>query len=156
MARKEANLAPRINNRRAFHDYHIDAKLECGIALKGTEVKSLRAGLAQMHDAFARVENGELWLYNLYIDHYKQAAAVYNHEPLRSRKLLVHKREIKRLQSATKEKGTSLIPLAIYFKEGRAKLELAVGHGKRQYDKRASIKKKEMDRDLHRGMMRRG
>jgi SsrA-binding protein len=157
MAGKDAqNLSPRINNRRALHDYHIDAKLECGIALKGTEVKSLRLGLAQLHEAFARIEDGELWLYGLHIDPYKQAAMVFNHEPTRSRKLLAHRREIKRLVSATREKGTTLIPLAIYFKEGIAKLELAVARGKQHHDKRASIKKKEMDRDLRRSTMRRG
>lgn len=152
MARKDVqNQSPRINNRRALHDYHIDAKLECGMALKGTEVKSLRQGLAQLHEAFARIEDGELWLYGLHIDPYKQAAMVFNHEPARSRKLLVHRREIKRLMDATREKGTTLIPLAIYFNEkGVAKLELAVGRGKQQHDKRASIKKKEQDRDLRR------
>lgn len=157
MARKDAqNLSPRINNRRALHDYHIDAKLECGMALKGTEVKSLRLGLAQLHEAFARIENGELWLYGLHIDPYKQAAMVFNHEPTRSRKLLAHRREIKRLADATREKGTTLIPLAIYFNnEGVAKIELAVGRGKQAHDKRASIKKKEMDRDLRRVTMRR-
>jgi len=152
MARKDAQkVSPRINNRRALHDYHIDAKLECGMALKGTEVKSLRLGLAQLHEAFARIEDGELWLYGLHIDPYKQAAMVFNHEPARSRKLLVHRREIKRLENATREKGTTMIPLAIYFNaEGVAKLELAVGRGKQQHDKRASIKKKEQDRDLRR------
>lgn len=152
MARKDVqNQSLRINNRRALHDYHIDAKLECGMALKGTEVKSLRQGLAQLHEAFARIEDGELWLYGLHIDPYKQAAMVFNHEPARSRKLLVHRREIKRLMDATREKGTTLIPLAIYFNEkGVAKLELAVGRGKQQHDKRASIKKKEQDRDLRR------
>lgn len=156
MARKdEQNLSPRINNRRALHDYHIDSKLECGIALQGTEVKALRLGHAQLHEAFARVENGELWLYGLHIDPYRQAAAMYNHQPERSRKLLAHRREIKKLAAATKEKGMTLIPLAIYFMEGRAKLELAVAHGKQSHDKRASIKKKEMDRDLRRTMMRR-
>jgi SsrA-binding protein len=157
MARKDAqNLSPRINNRRALHDYHIDAKLECGMALKGTEVKSLRLGLAQLHEAFARIENGELWLYGLHIDPYKQAAMVFNHEPARSRKLLAHRREIKRLADATREKGTTLIPLAIYFNDdGVAKIELAVGRGKQAHDKRASIKKKEMDRDLRRLTMKR-
>jgi SsrA-binding protein len=157
MARKDAqNLSPRINNRRALHDYHIDAKLECGMALKGTEVKSLRMGLAQLHEAFARIENGELWLYGLHIDPYKQAAMHFNHEPARSRKLLVHKREIKRLADATREKGTTLIPLAIFFNDaGIAKMELAVGRGKQQHDKRASIKKKEQDRDLRRLTTRR-
>jgi SsrA-binding protein len=157
MARaNDAHSAIRINNRKALHDYHIDAKLECGIALQGTEVKVLRLGQAQLHEAFARVENGELWLYGLHIDPYKQAAAMFNHQPVRSRKLLAHRREIKKLEDATREKGTTLIPLAIYFKDGRAKVELGVGHGKQHHDKRASIKKKEQDRELRRSMMRRG
>src|SRR3954466_4813106 len=135
MAGKDAqNLSPRINNRRALHDYHIDAKLECGIALKGTEGKSLRLGVAQLHEAFARIEDGELWLYGLHIDPYKKAAMAYNHEPTRSRKLLIHRRELKRLAEATREKGTTLVPLAIYFNErGIAKLELAVGRGKQYH-----------------------
>jgi SsrA-binding protein len=158
MARKDAqNLSPRINNRRALHDYHIDAKLECGLALRGSEVKSLRDGTAQLHEAFARIENGELWLYGLHIDPYKQAAIAFNHEPTRSRKLLVHRREIKRLADATRERGTTLIPLAIYFNDrGIAKIEIAVARGKAHHDKRAAIKKKEMDRELRRGAMRRG
>ena len=152
----QKNLSPRINNRKALHDYHIDAKLECGLALRGSEVKSLRDGTAQLHEAFARIENGELWLYGLHIDPYKKAAAMFNHEPTRSRKLLVHKREIKRLIDATREKGTTLVPLAIYFNNrGIAKLELAVAHGTQHHDQRASIKKKEMDRDLRRATMRR-
>src|ERR1700733_4834697 len=126
----------RINNRKALHDYHIDAKLECGIALQGTEVKVLRLGQAQLHEAFARVENGELWLYGLHIDPYKQAAAMFNHQPVRSRKLLAHRREIRKLEDATRERGTTLIPLAIYFKGGRAKVEIAVARGKQVHDKR--------------------
>src|SRR5438270_238010 len=114
MARKDAkNDAPRINNRRALHEYFIEAKLECGLALVGTEVKVLREGKAQLHDAFARVEDGELWIYGLHIDPYTKAAAQFQHPPTRSRKLLAHRREIKKLQAATREKGTTLIPLAI-------------------------------------------
>lgn len=142
------NLAPRIANRRAFHDYHIDSKLECGIALVGSEVKSLRMGLGQLQDAFVRVENGRLVLHGAYIDPYKQAALVYNHDPRRVRYLLAHKREIRKLEREQEQRGVTLIPLAIYFKDGRAKVEVAVAKGKQQYDKRAAIKKKETDRDL--------
>jgi len=157
MARQDdPSSGPRINNRKSLHEYHIDAKLECGIALVGTEVKVLRLGQAQLHEAFARVENGELWLYGLHIDPYKQAAAMFNHQPVRSRKLLAHRREIRKLEDATRERGTTLIPLAIYFKGGRAKVEIGVGRGKHFHDKRAAIKKKEQDRDLRRSMMRRG
>ena len=157
MPRKDVhNPGPRINNRRALHEYHIEAKLECGMALRGTEVKSLRDGTAQLHEAFARIEDGELWLYGLHIDPYKKAALSFNHEPARSRKLLVHRREIKRLMDATREKGTTLVPLAIYFNErGVAKIEIAVARGKQSHDKRASIKKKEMDRDLRKMTMTR-
>ena len=151
---KRDNLAPRINNRRALHEYHIDARLECGIVLLGSEVKSLRAGRAQLHDAFARVERGELILHDLHIDPYEKAS-VANHVPAAERKLLAHRREIKKLEAATQERGTTLIPLAIYFKDGRAKVELAVARGKQHFDKRASIKEREMDRDLRRAMSHR-
>jgi SsrA-binding protein len=150
-----SNNSPRIENRRAWHDYHIEAKLECGMALMGSEVKSLRNGKALLNESFARIEHGELILHGLHIDPYEKAAGVNNHEPLRDRKLLVHKRELRRLLDALKVKGTTLIPLSIYFKEGRAKLELAVARGKRQHDKRDAIKKKDMDRELRRVQMQR-
>src|SRR5215213_4735376 len=156
MAGKSANLSPRITNRRAMHDYFIEAKLECGIVLVGSEVKSLRNGKAQLHESFARIENGKLILHNAHIDPYDKAALVYNHEPTRDRVLLVHKREIRKLQDETKDHGTTLIPLSIYFKDGRAKVELGVAKGKQQHDKRATIKKKEADRELRRMMSRRG
>ena len=157
MSKGAANLSPRIVNRRAMHDYFIEAKIECGIVLVGSEVKSLRNGKAQLHDSFARVEKGgRLILYRAHIDPYDKAAIVYNHEPTRDRILLVHKREIHKLANETKERGTSLIPLAIYFKDGRAKLELGVAKGKQQHDKRATIKKKEADRELRRMMSKRG
>jgi SsrA-binding protein len=144
------NLAPRIVNRRALHDYHIDAKLECGIALVGSEVKALRHGLAQLQEAYCRVEHGRLVLHGAHIDPYKQAAIVYNHEPRRPRYLLAHKREIRKLAAAQDERGVTLIPLAIYFKDGRAKVEIAIAKGKQAWDKRAAIKKKESDRELRR------
>ena len=155
MPRPHANLSPRIENRRAWHDYHIDAKLECGMALVGSEVKALREGKAQLQDAFARVENGELILYQCHIDPYTKAALAYNHEPTRPRKLLAHRREIKKLDNETQQRGTTLIPLAIYFKDGRAKVELGVARGKQQHDKRDAIRKKEMDRELRRAMSHR-
>jgi SsrA-binding protein len=151
----KSNLSPRIANRRALHDYFIDAKIECGIVLVGSEVKSLRLGRAQLNESFARVERGQLILHGCHIDPYEKSAMVYNHEPLRERKLLAHKREIKKLSDASAERGVTLVPLAIYFKGGRAKLELGVGRGKRQHDKRESIKKKEMDRELRRAMTHR-
>ncbi len=156
MAKGKANVSPRIENRRALHEYFIDAKLECGIALVGSEVKSLRAGKAQLQDAYAKILNGELFLVGAHIDPYEKAALAYNHEPRRDRKLLVHKRELKKLVGESAERGTTLVPLAIYFKGGRAKVEIGVARGKQQHDKRASIKKKEMDREIRRAMTQRG
>jgi SsrA-binding protein len=145
---QKTNDAPRINNRRALHEYTITAKLECGIVLAGSEVKALRQGKATLQEAFARVEpDNQLTLYGLHIDPYDKAN-LYNHEPIRPRRLLAHKREIKKLAGETREKGTALIPLAIYFKEGRAKVEIAVGHGRKHHDKRDAIRKREMDREL--------
>lgn len=152
-AKDSGNTAPLITNRRALHDYFITHKIECGMILVGSEVKSLRDGHAQLGEAFARIENGTLILHNCHIDPYAKASIVYNHDPRRERKLLVHKRELKKLAGETDVKGTTLIPLAIYFKDGRAKLELGVAKGKQQFDKRATIKKKEMDRELRRQTM---
>ena len=149
------NLSPRIENRRAWHEFHIEAKLECGIALQGSEVKALREGKAQLQDSFARVEQGKLIMYQCHIDPYTKAALAYNHEPTRPRTLLAHRREIKKLETETMQRGTTLIPLAIYFKDGRAKVELGVAKGKQQHDKRDAIRKKEMDRELRRAMSHR-
>lgn len=149
------NLSPRIENRRAWHEYHVESKLECGIVLQGSEVKSLREGKAQFNDAFARVERGELVMYQCHIDPYEKSALVYNHEPTRPRRLLAHRREIKKIEKETQVKGTTLVPLAIYFKDGRAKVEIGVVKGKQHHDKRESIKKKEMDRELRRAMSQR-
>ena len=151
--RPEGNFSPRISNRRAMHDYFSTAKIECGIALLGSEVKSLRLGRCQLSESFARVEHGELILHGCHIDPYEKA--FIGHEPLRERKLLVHKRELRRLEEETAKRGTTLIPLAIYFKNGRAKLELGVAHGKQQHDKRESIKRKEQDREMRRAMSHR-
>ena len=155
MAKGKDNVSPRISNRRALHDYFISAKLECGIALVGSEVKSLRDGKAQLQDAYAHIDNGQLYLHGAHIDPYEKAALAYNHDPRRPRKLLAHRREIKKLEGETAVKGTTLIPLAIYFKNGRAKVEIGVARGKQQHDKRDSIRKKEMDRELRRVMSRR-
>ena len=156
MAGKEKpNLSPRINNRRALHDYTILAKIECGIALQGSEVKSLRQGKANLQESYAAIERGELILHQCHIDPYEKATLAWNHDPLRRRKLLAHRREIKKLVDETKEGHTTLIPLAIYFKDGRAKVELGVAKGKKQHDKRQSIKTKEMDREMRRAMTHR-
>jgi SsrA-binding protein len=154
MPKPSANNTTRIVNRRASHEYHIDAKLECGIALLGSEVKSLRDGKAQIGDAFARVDGGQLMLHNAHIDPYGPATR-YNHEPKRERRLLAHRREIRKLEQAMTTKGVTLIPLAFYFKDGRAKVEIGVARGKQQHDKRDSIRKKEQDRELRRIMSKR-
>jgi SsrA-binding protein len=151
---KRNNLAPRISNRKAHLDYFIEAKLECGIALTGSEVKSLRNGKASIGDAFARVEGNHLILYDAHIDMYDQASYL-NHLPKRERVLLAHKREIKKLEKQTAEKGVTLIPLAFYFKDGKVKVELAVARGKQMHDKRATIKENEMKRELKRQMTKR-
>jgi SsrA-binding protein len=151
---KRANMAPRISNKRAMHDYHISGKLECGMVLVGSEVKSLRNGKAHLQEAFARVENSELILHGMHIEPYDQAS-VYNHLPTRDRKLLIHRREIRRLEQETQQKGTTLIPLAVYFKNGRVKVELGVARGKREHDKRDAIRRKEQDREIRRAMSHR-
>jgi SsrA-binding protein len=148
--KRKENLSPRIDNKRAFHEFFIEAKVECGIVLLGSEVKSLRYGKAQINEAFARIERGQLVLHNAHIDPYSLGNA--HHEPLRERKLLVHKRELRRLENELKVKGTTLVPLAVYFLNGRAKVEIGVARGKQQFDKRATIKKKEQDRELRRAM----
>jgi SsrA-binding protein len=136
-------------NRRARHDFHIEETFEAGVALTGSEVKSLRAGKAQLKDSYGRIERGEVWLFNAHISPYA-AAAQFGHEPTRSRKLLLHRREIQHLIGKVKERGLTLIPLRLYFKEGRAKVELAVARGKKLYDKRASIKEREARREVDR------
>jgi SsrA-binding protein len=154
--KKGASNTPRIANRRALHDYFISAKIECGIVLRGTEVKSLRQGHAQLAEAYARIERGgQLVLHGCHIDPYDKASAQANHEPLRERILLVHKREIRKLESELRQRGTTLIPLAIYFKSGMAKLELGVARGKQQHDKRDTIRRKEQDREMRRMMSQR-
>jgi len=148
-------FAPLISNRRALHEYFVEAKLECGVVLFGTEVKSLRMGKATLQDSFARVEHGELYLLNCHIDPYDKASIVYSHEPKRDRKLLVHRRELKRLANELQQPGTTLIPLSIYWKDGRAKVELAIARGKQRFDKRDSIKRREQDREIRRAMSKR-
>ena len=125
-------------NRRAYHDYNIEESIEAGIVLKGTEIKSLRAGRANLSQAYARLEDGEMWLFNAHIAHY-EGGNRYNHEPTRPRKLLLHHAEINRLAGKAAEKGFTLVPLKLYLKRHRAKLELRLGKGKRFHDKRQSI-----------------
>ena len=140
-------------NKKAFHEYHIDATYEAGMVLSGPEVKSLRAGRANIRDGYVRIDSkGEAYLYNVHISLYTFATHNPN-EPLRSRKLLLHQREIKKLIGKLNEKGLALIPLKIYFKEnGRAKVELGLARGKRQYDKRATLKEQQTNREIQRAM----
>jgi SsrA-binding protein len=157
MPRKDhPNFSPRIVNRRAFHEYEITAKLECGIALTGSEVKSLRQGHANLQEAFARVEKGNLVLHGMHIDPYEKATLAWNHDPNRERRLLAHRREIRKLESELKTTSATLIPLTVYFKGGLVKVEIGVGRGKKLHDKRETIKRKEQDRELRRLMSRRG
>jgi SsrA-binding protein len=141
-------------NRKARYDYEVLETVEAGIALIGPEVKSLRAGHANLSDAYATVQRGELWLRNLHISPYVQAGSA-NAEPTRERKLLLHRREIQRLGQRTAERGLTLVPLSLYWKGGRAKVELAVVRGKRRYDKRQAIRSREERRDMDR-VLRRG
>ena len=140
-------------NRKARHEYAIDEALEAGLALVGSEVKSIRDGRIVLTDAYATVENGEAWLHQLDIGVYAFAHA-RNHDPRRKRKLLLHKREIERLAMKVRDKGYTLIPLSLYEKEGRVKVELALVHGKQEWDRREDVKKREAQRDIDRGMMR--
>ncbi len=139
-------------NRKAFHDYHIEDRLEAGIVLRGTEVKSLRDGLVNLRDSYASVNNGEVFLHNCHINPYSHGN-ILNHEPLRTRKLLLHQKEITKLIGQTQQKGLTLIPLRIYFSpRGHAKVELALAKGKKQYDRRATIKEREAGREVERAM----
>jgi SsrA-binding protein len=136
-------------NKKANHDFSIEETYEAGIVLQGTEIKSIRNGRVQLKDSFARVEHGEVYLHNMHISPYEQGNR-YNHEPLRTRKLLLHRREIVKLIGATKEEGYALVPLKMYLKNGYAKVLIGLGKGKRKYDKREDLKKKEAKRDIER------
>ncbi len=148
------NVKTVTENRKARHHYHILETYEAGLALTGTEVKSLRAGKANLQDSFARVENGELMLYNMHISPYKQGNQ-FNHEPKRTRRLLMHKHEILRLLGKTREKGLALIPLKVYFKRGLAKVELALAKGKKLYDRRQEIADRDAKREMERALKER-
>ena len=136
-------------NRKARHNYFIEDKFEAGMVLKGTEVKSLRLGRAHLKDSYARIVNGEVFVHQMHIGAYP-FAYYGNHDPLRPRKLLLHKNEIKKLYSKVNEKGSSLIPLRVYFKGGKVKITLAIAKGKRKYDKRETIRKRDEKRELDR------
>lgn len=138
-------------NRRARHEYFVEDSYEAGIALVGTEVKSLRAGRVNLMDAYAKVVNGEVWLYSAHISAWEKASR-FNHDPVRPRKLLLHRREIAVLAEETQQKGLALIPLRMYWSKGRAKVELGVCKGKKLHDKRDTLKERESRRDIERAL----
>jgi SsrA-binding protein len=139
-------------NRKAFHDYAIEEKLEAGLMLRGTEVKSLREGKVNLRDSYASVDRGEIYLHNCHISPYSHGN-IMNHDPLRSRKLLLHRKEINKLLGKTQQKGLTIVPLRVYFSpRGHAKVELALAKGKKQYDRREAIKDREAGREVERAM----
>jgi SsrA-binding protein len=143
-------------NRRARHDYDVLSTIEAGIALVGTEVKSLRAGHIQLKDSYARVEDGEVWLVGVHVAPYEHSDGFGGHDPERRRKLLLHRSEIDQLTGKVREQALTLIPLAVYFRNGKAKVELGLAKGRRQYDKRHAIATRDANREAERAMARRG
>lgn len=146
--------SPVLRNKKARFNYHIEDTLEAGISLLGSEVKALRDGKGNLEEAFARIRDGEVFLLNMHIGAYEQARE--QHEPRRTRKLLLHKREINRTLGRATDKGYTLVPLKLYWKRGKAKIELAIARGKEQFDKRESLKKRDAQREIERAMSRRG
>jgi SsrA-binding protein len=145
------NIKVVATNRKAHHDYSIEDTFEAGIALTGSEIKSIRAGRVNLRDGFALFQRGELWLQNCHIASYDPASRE-NHDPLRPRKLLMHRRELNRLEGRTRERGFTIVPLRMYLKRGLAKVEIALARGKKQYDKRESIAEKDAGREMQRAM----
>ena len=146
---KKDNVKILASNRKARHEYFIEDTIEAGIVLKGTEVKSIRQGRINVKESYAIVENGEVFIYNMHISPYEQGN-IYNVDPIRKRKLLLHKREIRKLEAQVMQKGYTLIPLTVYIKDGLVKVELALGKGKKLYDKREDIAKKDAMRKIER------
>lgn len=144
MAKESMKLV--ANNKKAYHDYFVDEKYEAGLVLHGTEVKSLRMGKCSIKEAFIRIEDGEVWVYGMHISPYEMGN-IFNKDPLRPKKLLMHKSEINKLLGKIKEKGITLVPLSVYFKDGRAKIEIGLCRGKKLYDKRQDIAKKDQKRE---------
>ena len=155
MAGKEKNDQNVIaQNKRARHDYFIEETFEAGIVLKGTEIKSMRAGRMNLKDSFARISNGEAYLHNAHISEYEQGNR-YNHDPVRARKLLLHKKEINQLIGQTQQKGYSIVPLKVYLKNGFAKVLIGVAKGKKNYDKRETLKRQDAKREVDRALRER-
>lgn len=154
MGQKNAGIKIACENRKARHDYFIHETFEAGIELQGTEVKSLRAGRANLKDSYAYIKNGEIFVDHMHISPYEQGN-IFNHDPLRPRRLLMHKAEILKLFGQTREKGYTIIPLKVYFKRGRAKMEIALASGKHNYDKRQDLRTKAAKRDIERALKER-
>ena len=144
MAKEEMKLV--ANNKKAYHDYFIEEKYEAGLVLHGTEVKSLRMGKCSIKEAFIRIENGEVYAYGMHISPYEKGN-IFNKDPLRTKKLLLHKQQIRKLIGSSAEKGYTLVPLQVYFRDGRAKIEIGLARGKKLYDKRQDIAKKDQRRE---------
>lgn len=144
MAKEEGKLV--ANNKKAYHDYFIEEKYEAGLVLHGTEVKSLRMGKCSIKEAFIRIENGEVYVYGMHISPYEKGN-IFNKDPLRIKKLLLHKQQIRKLMGGSAEKGYTIVPLQVYFKDGRAKIEIGLAKGKKLYDKRQDIAKKDQRRE---------
>jgi SsrA-binding protein len=151
---RERGIKPVASNRKAYHDYFIEETVEAGIALVGTEVKSLRGGRITLRDSYAEFRSGELYLVGVHISPYEQGN-VWNHDPMRVRKLLLHRREIERLEARVNERGYSVVPTKVYFKDGRAKIELGLARGKKLYDKRADMAERDARRDMERSLKER-
>lgn len=142
-------------NRKAFHDFHIEEQIEAGIQLSGTEIKSIREGKANIRDAYARIDNGEVWLVGMHISPYGQASEYYNHDPLRPRKLLLHKQQIAHLSRQIDTRGYTLVPVRMLLRNGRAKIDIGLARGKQLYDKRQDLAAREANRDIERALRRR-
>jgi SsrA-binding protein len=152
---EESGIKQIAANRKAYHDYFVDETYEAGVALVGTEVKSLRAGRVNLRDSYAELRGDELYLVGVHIGAYEQGN-VWNHEPLRARKLLMHRKEIDRIMIKVKERGYTLVPTKLYFKGSRVKIELGLARGKRQYDKRTDLARRDAQRDVERALRGRG
>jgi SsrA-binding protein len=142
-------------NRKAYHDYHIEDVVEAGIQLTGTEIKSIREGRVNLRDAFARADNGEMWLHGMHISPYGQAGGYFNHEPLRPRKLLMHRRQIEEFAGKTETSGYTIVPLRLVLRKGRAKVDIGLAKGKREYDKRQSLAERDAKRQIEQALRRR-
>ena len=147
----QQGIKPIAQNRKAFHDYFIEEKLECGVALFGTEVKSIRQGKVNLKESWAQIRKGEVWVEGMHISPYEQGN-IYNRDPLRAKKLLLHRSEIRKLDSLVMRQGFTLIPLELYFRDGRVKVQLGLCKGKQLHDKRDSMAKKDSDREIQRAL----